>query len=235
LLGIGAVEEVVVEWAGGGGEAVLVGALAAEVKEGAEGVVKEDADGAAGVHFEEERNRLVDGVCGLLPTEAVGVPHGESFAVAVEGAGLVAEAEEMVVEGLGLGDGEAVGREGDGEGVGLEDVAVEIGDGEAEVGGDGDAQARGAEGVGLGCDGNARGAGVGEYGPGRVFSGMAVGEDANAEDVGSESVDSQGEGGVGEFDAGGSVGGGGEIDGALRCEEGREGAGEESGKADAAE
>ena len=131
LFGFGAVEEVVGDGAVECAEGVAVEVGAAEVEVGAEGVVEEDAEGVAVVEVEEEGDVLVDGVGGLLPAEGVGVPHGEGLAAAIERAGLVAEAEEVVVEGAGLGDGEAVALPLDGGGVLLEDGAGEVGDGEA--------------------------------------------------------------------------------------------------------
>ena len=225
LFRVGAVEEVVVEGASGGGESVLGGVFAAEVEEGAEGVVEEDAEGAAVVHVEKEGDGLVDGVGGFLEAEAVGVPHGESFAGAVEGAGLVAEAEEMAGEGLGLGYGEALWRPGDGEGVGLQDVAGEVGDGEAEVWSDSDAEGGGGEAVGVGSDGGGGGAGGGEDGPGGVFGRMIERVEADAEDVGPEGVYAEGEVVVRNLKAGGGVGRGGE----LRGEDGGEGGQERRG------
>ena len=49
------------------------------------------------VEGDEERNGFVDGVGGLLEAEGVGVPDGEGLVAAIEGAGLVAEAEEVLV------------------------------------------------------------------------------------------------------------------------------------------
>ncbi len=93
----GAVEEVVVDGAVGGAEGVGVGVLLAEVEGGAEGVVDEDAEGAALIEGDKEGNGFVDGVSGLLEAEGVGVPVSEGLIAAVEGAGLVAEAEEVLV------------------------------------------------------------------------------------------------------------------------------------------
>jgi hypothetical protein len=108
----------------------------AEVEVGAPGVVEEHAEGSAGTEINEEGNGFVDGVGGFLEAEGVGVPHGEGLSGAVEGAGLVAEAEEVVGGVFLLGDAEAESDAlpGDGFGVLLEDVPGEIGDGQAEGG-----------------------------------------------------------------------------------------------------
>jgi len=58
----GAVEEVVVDGAVGCAEGVGVGVLLAEVEGCAEGVVKEDAEGAALIKGDEEGDGFVDGV-----------------------------------------------------------------------------------------------------------------------------------------------------------------------------
>ena len=220
FFGFGAVEEVVVEGAVGGGEGVVVEGLVAEVEEGAEGVVEEDAEGAGGAVVDEEGDGFVDGVGGLLPAEGVGVPHGEGAASAVEGAGFVAEAEEVGVGEFVLVDDEAVAAPLDGAGVLLEDGSVEVGDGEAEVGGEGDAEGFGLEASGGGGDCDGGGAGFGEDGPGGVFGELAGVSGADAEDVVAEGGDLEDGGAGGELDSvgegfelggAGSLGGGGEA------------------------
>ena len=200
VLGLRAVDEVVVQRAVRRGEGHAVAALAAEVEEGAEGVVEEHADGAAAVHLEEEGNRLVDGIGGLLPAEAVRVPHREGLAGAVQRTRLVAQPEEMVVWRFGLCHREAVGRPCDGQRIALEDVAAQIGDGQPEAGLYRDAQRGSTESMRLRGHRNARGTGLRQNGPGGVLGRMASRPEAHPEDVGSQRVDPQDVVGFREFD-----------------------------------
>ena len=180
VFGGGAVEEVVVYGAVGSAEGVLVGVFAAKVEEGAPGVVEEDAESGAGAEVDEEGNAFVDGIGGFLPAEVVGVPHGEGFADAVEWTGLVAEAEEVGVDGFRLMDVEGGALPVDGAVVLLEDFAGEIGDGEAEVFGEVDAEGCGVESFGVWGDGDGGGAGGRQDGPRGILGerGVVAGADA---------------------------------------------------------
>ena len=139
---------------------------------------------------------LVERVGGFLGAD-VGVPEREGLIAAVERAGLVAEAEVVLVAGHLLGDGEAAELEAYGatHGVGGDDVAGEIANDEAEgIALDADFERGGAEADGgivlhrLHVDGfRARG---GENCPGSVF-GKSAGSDAHAEDVVAKGCDAQ--------------------------------------------
>ena len=206
LLGVGAVEDVVVQGASRRGEAVAVGAFAAEVKAGPERVVEQDADGPSAVHLQKEGNRLVDGVGGFLPAEVVGVPHGESFAVAVERAGLVAKAEEVVVKGLGLLHLEAVGAVLHRDGVFLQDVPLEVHDRQPQLRRNDHAQRTGGKAQLVWLNRGAGRAAGREHGPGGVFRRLAGGPDSNPEDVRAQRVDSQRQRVPMHFDPAGCVG-----------------------------
>jgi hypothetical protein len=118
----------------GGAEGVGVALFFVEVEAGAEGVVEEEAAGDAFAEGHDEGDGFVDGVGGFLPAVGVGVPVGEGFVAAVEGAGLVAEAEVVLVfRGLFV-DAElgAVELDGAGGEVVGDDGAGVVGDGDAE-------------------------------------------------------------------------------------------------------
>jgi hypothetical protein len=103
LLGGRAVDEVVVHLAALGAEREQLLHLVAHVEQAAEGVVEEDAVGAAGARHHEEGHRDVDGVGVVAVREGVAVPHrvavsAEVPAALVQAAGLLAQAvHELVV------------------------------------------------------------------------------------------------------------------------------------------
>ena len=163
---------------------MLVGAAEVEVR--APGVVEKNADGAAGVHVEEERHVLVDGIGRLLPTEGVGIPHGERLAAAIERPGLIAEAKEVIGEGATLADREAGAVPEHGRGVLLQDVARGVADGQLELAVHGDAERGGVEAVVVGGDGGAAGPGAGQHGPRGVLGFRSPAPHADAQDVVAE-------------------------------------------------
>src|SRR5229473_1910012 len=129
---IGPVHQVVVDGTVRGSKGILTRDLTTEVEEGAPRVVEEDAERAALAIVNEVRDALVDGVCGLLPPEGVGVPHGEGFAGAIKRAGFVAEAEEVGVDEFLFVDAEAVTVPFDLASILLKDFSGEVGHGEAK-------------------------------------------------------------------------------------------------------
>src|SRR5271156_5934176 len=94
---IGSVHQVVIDGTVWSAEGVLVGNLAAEVEEGAPGVVEEDAEGSTFAIVDEVRDAFVDGVRRLLPAEGITVPYREGFAGAIERSWFVAQAKEVGV------------------------------------------------------------------------------------------------------------------------------------------
>ena len=106
LLGRGAVEKVVVERPAFGAEGIRVARRLAEVEPGAPGVVEKNSVTASSVDGEKKRNALVERVGRFLRAD-VGVPEREGLLAAIEGSGLVAEAEVVLVAGHLAGDGEA--------------------------------------------------------------------------------------------------------------------------------
>src|SRR6266478_6103518 len=90
VLGVGPVEDVVVERASLRTEGVGVWGFLAKVEAGAPGVVEEHAGGDPSVRGQEEGNCFVDGVGGFLKVIAVGVPKVIGMVSPIEGARLVA-------------------------------------------------------------------------------------------------------------------------------------------------
>src|SRR5882762_3326013 len=129
---IGTVHQVVVDGTVWGSKGVLAGDFMTEVEEGAPRVVEEHAQRAALAIVDEVRDALVDGVGGLLPSEGIGVPHGEGFAGTIKRTGFVAEAEEVGVDEFLFVDVEAVTVPFDRAGILLKNFSGEVGDGEAK-------------------------------------------------------------------------------------------------------
>ena len=92
----GAIEQVVVERAAFGAEGNRVARLLAEIEPGAPGVVEEDSVTAGAVDGEKKGNALVERIDRFLRTD-VGIPERVGLIPAIEGAGLVAEAEVVFV------------------------------------------------------------------------------------------------------------------------------------------
>src|SRR5947209_3042016 len=101
---MGAEEEVIIQLAALGTKRIERGGLLAEIEAAAVGIVEENSIRHAVAQGEEERNCLVQRVCGFPPTDRIGVPHCESLIAAVERPGLVAETEIELVRRHGLPD-----------------------------------------------------------------------------------------------------------------------------------
>src|SRR5713226_3591285 len=97
-------EKIVVQFADLGAKRIERGGLLAEIEAAAVGIVEENSVGRAVKQGKEERNCLVQRVCGFPPTDRIGVPHCESLIAAVERPGLVAETEIELVRRHGLPD-----------------------------------------------------------------------------------------------------------------------------------
>ena len=101
---------------------------------------KSTPQGSPCVEIHKKRNGLVDGIGRLLPTEVVGVPHDKGLPGAIERAGLIPEAEEMVFRGLLFADFEAGAVPRRRCGVALQQVTGQVGDGKAQIWRDGNAE-----------------------------------------------------------------------------------------------
>jgi len=130
LFGSGTVEDVVIDWTRGCAEGIRIWRLLAEIEAAAPGVVEQHAESMAGAKGHEVGNAFVERVGGFLIAIGIGVPQSESLVAAIEGSGLIAEAEVMLIERHGLADTEGISFESDRPRVLLQNVSGAIAQGD---------------------------------------------------------------------------------------------------------
>src|SRR5258708_2774117 len=104
LLGSRSVKKIVVQLPALRAERIRIADLFAEIKAGSISVVEENAVCRAVAKREQERDVFVKRIGGLLPSEGVGVPHGEREIAVVHRPGLVSQAKIMFIFRHGFPD-----------------------------------------------------------------------------------------------------------------------------------
>jgi hypothetical protein len=176
----------------------------AEVERAPPIVVEKQAVCAAGaLDTDKERDRFVDRVGRGRESGRVRIPVGERVATAIEHAGLVTHAEDMLAQRQGLAQCKAgfvepnrLGR------IGRNRVTGEIGHRHPQAGGvDVESQLSGGEAVRGGDNRHAFVPNHAGNGPARVFAELAVASDPNAQDSVGERSDADAHRPVAGFDS----------------------------------
>ncbi len=148
LLGIRAVENIVIDWAALGAKRIEIAFDSAEIETCGPGVVQEESGGTATTHRDKEGNAFVDGIGGFLEEERIRIPEAEGLSTTIKRSNGVAKSKVVFVWRHFLEDAKraSVGFHGPASRVFLKHIALQVRDAQSKRGAiDADAQRLGVK------------------------------------------------------------------------------------------